>query len=308
MADKRFLRSPIFITATQSGGLSAVASLTIDSTLRYTLNKDADSSNRVTFEISELCRDYLDITFNNSYTSQNIDVSFSIQFFTQTGGGGSTVGSAQVTDFKGVDGYTYFTEGSNVVVTGTQAAQSNTEVFLPDNTSGYIPSLGTANILYNSISTTQTTKTVNGTVFTINRICSPKYTPYKVTFVNKFGALQDIYFFMKRTDTTNVAKERYKSTMVNSSGVYNTYQHSNQTYNVIARDVFTMSTGLVNEGLNVALEELLMSEQVWIRQNSQTLPIIPQGNTLAKKTRLNDKLVEYTMAFEFAFDKINNIR
>ena len=64
MADKRFLRSPIFITGTQAGGLSAIASLTIDSTLRYTLTKDADSSNRVTFEISELCRDYLDITFN----------------------------------------------------------------------------------------------------------------------------------------------------------------------------------------------------------------------------------------------------
>lgn len=308
MADKRFLRSPIFITGTETGGLSAVGSLTIDSTLRYTLTKDTDSSNRATFEISELCRDYLDITFNDSYTSQVVDVSFEIEFYDGLGGSGSVVGTAQVTDFKGVDGYTDFTEGSNVVVTGTQAAQSNTEVFLPDNTAGYIPSLGVSNILYNAVSTTQTTKTVNGTVFTINRICSPKYTPYKVTFVNKFGAFQDIYFFMKRVDTTNVKRERYKSNVLDSSGDYNTYVHSDQTYNVSARDVFTMSTGLVNEGLNVALEELMMSEQVWIRQNSQTLPIIPQTNTLTKKTTLNDKLVEYTMNFEFAFDKINNIR
>lgn len=308
MADKRFLRSPIFITGTQTGGLSAVGSLTIDSTLRYTLTKDTDSSNRATFEISELCRDYLDITFNDSYTSQVVDVSFSVQFYDAVAGGGSPVGTAQVTDFKGVDGYTYFTEGSNVTITGTQAAQSNTEVFLPDNTAGYIPSLGVSNILYNAVTTTQTTKTVNGTVFTINRICSPKYTPYKVTFVNKFGAFQDIYFFMKRTDVTSVSKSRYKSNVLNSSGVFNSYVHSDQTYNVNAKDVFTMSTGLVNEGLNVALEELMMSEQVWIRQNSQTLPIIPQTNSLQKKTKLNDKLIEYTMNFEFAFDKINNIR
>lgn len=308
MADKRFLRSPIFITGTQAGGLSAIASLTIDSTLRYTLTKDADSSNRVTFEISELCRDYLDITFNNSYTSQIVDVSFSLQFYSAVSGGGSTVGSAQVTDFKGVDGYTYFEEGSNVTITGTQAAQSNVSVYMPENTSGYIPSLGTANILYNSVSTTQTTKTVNGTVFTINRICSPKYTPYKVTFVNKFGAFQDLYFFTKRVDRTGVTKESYKSNTINTSGVYNTYNHSKQTYDVSANDIFTLNTGFVDENVNYAIEELLLSENVWVRENSQTLPIVPITNSLQKKTSLNDKLVEYTIEFEYAFDKINNIR
>ena len=308
MADKRFLRSPIFITGTQTGGLSAIGSLTIDGTLRYTLTKDSDSSNRVTFEISELCRDYLDIVFNNSYTSQVVDVSFSLQFYNAINAGGSTVGSAQVTDFKGLDGYTYFEQGSNVTVTGTQAAQSNVSVYMPENTSGYIPSLGTANILYNSVSTTQTTKTVNGTVFTINRICSPKYDPYKVTFINKFGALQDLYFFTKRVDKTSVKKESYKSNTINTSGVYNTYNHSKQTYDVFANDTFTLSTGFVDENVNYAIEELLLSEQVWVRQNSQTLPIVPITSSLQKKTSLNDRLVEYTIEFEFAYNKINDIR
>ena len=311
MADKRYLRSPIYISQIQTAGLSSSCTIEIDGTVRYTLSKDSvaeGSTYRATYEISELCRDYLDMTFDGTYTSKKIEVEVTIQFYAATGGGGGTIGSPYTFTFNGVDGYTYFTEGSNVVVTGTQAAQSNTEVFLPENTAGYIPSLGTANILYNSVSTTATTKTVNGTVFTINRICSPKYTPYKVTFVNKFGAFQDIYFFMKRTDTTNVARERYKSAQINASGVYETYVHSNQTFNVMGRDIFTMSTGLVNEGLNVALEELLLSEQVHIYQNSQYLPIIPQANTLSKLTSLNDKLVEYTMGFEFAFDKINNIR
>jgi hypothetical protein len=311
MADKRYLRSPIYISNIQTAGISSSCTIEIDGTVRYILSKDSvqeGSTYRGTYEISELCRDYLDTTFNGTYTSKKIEVEITVQFYAATGGGGGTIGNAYVTTFNGVDGYTYFTEGSNVVVTGTQAAQSNTEVFLPENTSGYIPSLGTANILYNSVTSTATSKTVNGTVFKINRICSSKYTPYKVTFVNKFGAFQDIYFFMKRTDTTNVARERYKSAQIDASGDYNTYVHSNQTFNVISRDVLTMSTGLVNEGLNVALEEMLFSEQVHIYQNSQYLPIIPQVNTLSKKTRLNDKLVEYTMAFEFAFDKINNIR
>ena len=41
--------------------------ITIEGTLRYTLRKDVDSNYFVYFEISELVRDYLDITFDGTY-------------------------------------------------------------------------------------------------------------------------------------------------------------------------------------------------------------------------------------------------
>ena len=56
------------------------------------------------------------------------------------------------------------------------------------------------------------------------------------------------------------------------------------------------------------IEELFLTENVWIRYENKTLPIIPKTKSLAFKTSLNDKLINYTIEFEFAFTKINSVR
>jgi len=37
-------------------------------------------------------------------------------------------------------------------------------------------------------------------------------------------------------------------------------------------------------------------------------PVVIKSQDLVYKTGVNDKLTQYTMEFEFAYDKINNIR
>ena len=57
------LRSPRYeILTTPSGAVSAKLELTIDSTLRYTIIKECTAGATVTFEIAELCRDYIEPT------------------------------------------------------------------------------------------------------------------------------------------------------------------------------------------------------------------------------------------------------
>ena len=51
-----------------------------------------------------------------------------------------------------------------------------------------------------------------------------------------------------------------------------------------------------------------LSEDNWIEINNKTLPINVSGSSLAFKTQLNDKLINYTVEIEFAYDTINNIR
>ena len=57
---------------------------------------------------------------------------------------------------------------------------------------------------------------------------------------------------------------------------------------------------------------LKVSEQVWMTRLTETeeqvLPLRPRTQSLQFKTRTNDKLVNYTVEFDFAFDKINTIR
>ena len=60
--------------------------------------------------------------------------------------------------------------------------------------------------------------------------------------------------------------------------------------------------------MNDTIEELFLAENVWIRFDGKTLPITPKSKSLQLKTSLNDKLINYTVNFEFAFNKLNNVR
>ena len=140
-----------------------------------------------------------------------------------------------------------------------------------------------------------------------------KYTPIKVTFVNKFGAIQDLIFFKKSIDSTVVKGEEFKSAVFDQSTLtYKTYQHQRTQFMVQGNDSISMNTGFINEDYNQVIEELMLSEQVWATfiTDTQELvrPLVPKTKSLTFKTTLNDNLVDYAIDFDIANDKINNIR
>ena len=51
-----------------------------------------------------------------------------------------------------------------------------------------------------------------------------------------------------------------------------------------------------------------LSDKIWIKYNEKTLPVRLTSSSLSFKTKLDDKLINYTIELEFAFDKINNVR
>jgi hypothetical protein len=160
-----------------------------------------------------------------------------------------------------------------------------------------------------SNTSTEDTKT---DIVKIHTVDECKYEPYKVTFVNKYGALQDVWFFKKSVETTDVTSEQFKASIFNQDTLsYKTHQHQQQAFMSQGKDRITMNTGYVNDDHNAVMEELLLSEQVWytkITDEELVVPVIPRTKTVTYKTSINDKLVNYTIEFEHAFDKINNIR
>jgi hypothetical protein len=69
-----------------------------------------------------------------------------------------------------------------------------------------------------------------------------------------------------------------------------------------------MNTGFIDEQYNEVIKQLMLSEQVWIDNGTNVLPVSLNSNSLSFKTSVNDKLIDYTLEFEYAFDKINTIR
>lgn len=145
---------------------------------------------------------------------------------------------------------------------------------------------------------------------TLHKICEPKYSPYKVVFYNKFGAMQDLTFFKRSQTTLNVSSDTFKRNIVDfsSTPTYNTSKHQIKSFNVNAKETIQLNSGFLPENFNELIEQLLLSEEVWINDGSTVLPVRPATSSLTYKKNVNDKLISYTLDFEYAFDKINNIR
>jgi len=148
------------------------------------------------------------------------------------------------------------------------------------------------------------------TTITLEEICEPRYTPLNIIFYNKFGALQNVWFFKKSTTTLNVRNENYKRSIMDFSSdpTYSEQAHQVKTFNANGREVLQANTGFIDEQYNEVIKQLMLSEEVWVDNGTDVLPIRPINNSLTFKTAVNDKLINYTMDFEYAFDKINNIR
>jgi len=141
--------------------------------------------------------------------------------------------------------------------------------------------------------------------------CS-KYEPIRVTFVNKYGALQDLYFTRRSNESVNISTEDYKASVMDFANFsYDTSEHQMRTLNLMGNESITLNTDYIDESCNEHIKQLMLSEQIWMTRLTDEEKIVPlklKSNSLQLKKRVNDKLIQYTMEFDVAADIINNIR
>jgi hypothetical protein len=139
-----------------------------------------------------------------------------------------------------------------------------------------------------------------------------KFKPHKVTFVNKNGVLDDMYFFKKSTDSMTTKRESYNANTIKADNTYSVNQHNKREFNITANSMVKLSSGYLNESSNEKFKQLLLSEKVWItrtfKNDELVLPINIKTSSISYKTSLNDKLVDYTIEFNDSYNAINNIR
>ncbi len=372
------VRSPyiIYDNSTSTGSLLANADLNlwiytgnsssgISSSPTYTLSSEAING-EVTFEISEIVRDYIENSFDGEYDSDNVWVNWNIS---RVYVNSSTSNTSQQT-LAAFDGYGYFSEGTNpqndsVVLQSNNSIYTNDfanitiPIHVKDNTTityfkegepiftkTLISSTNSADqiqyvsnsaldydVFYNrvlddggTIESFSCVKEIADNVYqnfdadkiyidngevveviNVEEIEECKYNPYKVTFVNKYGALQDIWFFKKSSLSMKTKQESYKANIV-SAGSYSINDRQNYIFNKTGTESLKLNTGFYPEEYNEVFRQLSLSEEVWINYENQTLPVNITSSSLNYKTRLNDKLINYTIDVEFSNDKINNIR
>jgi hypothetical protein len=134
-------------------------------------------------------------------------------------------------------------------------------------------------------------------------LCEIKYTPVKVSFINKFGVIQDLVFFKKREDSFSTNQQDFKANILRN-GTYLPHTGQKQIINKQASAKLKLSTGFYPEDFNEVFKQLQYSFIYWIDDE----PAILTGSNFAFKTSVNDNLINYSFDFEYANPDINDIR
>ncbi len=276
------LRSPYFVTVTTAGHLSAQMALTIDGTLRYTILKNA-TLNRTVFEIATLCKDYFVANYNNLDT---VSISYVITTYTAVDGGGTSTAQSAVTH-TGYYGYSEFWDGVNQDFDPDDYELTNTGnsqiIYLPENTAGFAWDMNSGTATKATISTTATSvaATSGNYTWTIERVCSAKYSPIQMRFINKNGVPQDQYFFLKSVESIGTRADAFKRNIfVQSTSNYDVKSHQAQTFNKTGRKRFTLNTDYLAEAYNAVIEDIMLSEYVWIYYDSKWHPVVVGTSSL----------------------------
>ncbi len=163
----------------------------------------------VTVEIAELVSDYILSTFDGDYECTNVWVDYRSLNYIQGISGTYTA----FTTLGGFNGYGFFEDGASPELSRNALITSNT-IYLPENTAGKLPIFaeGVGKVIIDS---TTTEVTDNGNTnqmiqyltipansssvkvydtddttllktITVNNVCEPKFTPYKVKSPSRF--------------------------------------------------------------------------------------------------------------------------
>lgn len=320
----------------------------------------------VSFDVSDIVRDYINNTFDGNYDSGIVWVNWG---FNRTYENDSTSNTTQYT-LAAFDGYGYFEDGTNpqnysIALQSNDLIYTNdlsnvnvpvhvdeevTVVYLKDNeivsTKVFASTTNSAeqiqyasstlldyDVFYNRIlddgaeieavscvkefatdyhsdidvDTIYVSKNGVTEVIKVQEIEECKHNPYKITFVNKFGALQDVWFFKRSNLSLKTTKDSYRANIL-TGGSYSTNERQERIFNKTGKEYLKLNTGFYPESYNEIFRQLSLSEELWISYENRILPVNLVSSDLNYKTSRNDKLINYTIDIEFANEKINNIR
>jgi len=128
-----------------------------------------------------------------------------------------------------------------------------------------------------------------------------KYTPVECTFINRYGGWEFLTFFKQQTNTVSVKGTDYK--LMPSAVNYNTSKGQVKSFNINGTQTVKLNTGFVDENYSELITDLLLSETILL--DGKPVTVKTQGSDL--KTSLKDRLINYEIDFEYAYNLINDV-
>jgi hypothetical protein len=135
----------------------------------------------------------------------------------------------------------------------------------------------------------------------VEEVCETKYNPFVCTFINRYGGWQYLTFFKSNSTAIEIKGNDYK--LMPASFNYNPQIGQKRTFNTDGTQTIKLNTGWVEENYSELIKDLMLSETILLDGK----PVILKTKSTALKTGLNDKNINYEIEFEYSFSLINNV-
>jgi hypothetical protein len=157
-------------------------------------------------------------------------------------------------------------------------------------------------------------------------ICEMKYEPVQLAYISKYGTWNYATFFKRSDETIDVTKDEFRTitgNVQNGEYTYGLHNPMYKKYNTNGKRRLTINSGFVSEEFKEVMEQMLLSEYVLV-VTSDKRTVVKDGstytysasngavavnvatNSVTKKKSVNEKLIEYSLDLEYAFDELNS--
>jgi len=140
----------------------------------------------------------------------------------------------------------------------------------------------------------------------ITTIPCSKYTPVRLTFVNRYGVKEIFWFNGKNSESANIKGSTFERD-ITVEGEYLIENDPMPAFNVNGKRSIKVATGFMIEGMAEVIKQIMLSEQCWLGESGHEVAVHPTARNYTKKTVANDRLINYSMTFEYSADIITYI-
>ena len=138
--------------------------------------------------------------------------------------------------------------------------------------------------------------------------CADRYTQFFIGFLNRFGAYDYIPALKAREDSATFERREFTNSYLNSTALAVSYTDTEGTERIFeanGQESITINTGYQPEDIWEMITDMMQSEKVFLVDGTNITPLIPSSGEVAKQKHINNKLVNYTLAFRVANDLKN---
>jgi len=145
--------------------------------------------------------------------------------------------------------------------------------------------------------------------FTSTPIEECKYVVYTLAYVNRLGGWDFFTFYKSSKQSISVTNTDFQvSPIFDINGEIDPYEPQFKTYNTNAKKKIKVNTNWIDESKNVEIEDLMLSERMLLREgNGSFTPVNIVTSSMDFKKTVNEKMINYELEFEYAYNVINDV-